>query len=47
MKPDGDFLGSEMAQVVDHSTSKLTPEDRKAMITYLRSLPPVQPAAGS
>lgn len=41
MLPDGDFVGSGMADVVDNGTSRLTPADRKALITYLQSLPPI------
>ena len=35
MTPDGDFAGGEMVDVIDHSTSKLTENDRKAIATYL------------
>ena len=42
MKPDGDFVDSEMAEVVENSTGKLTPSDRDAIITYLRSLAPIR-----
>ena len=38
MKPNGDFLGDTMAEVVAHSTGKLSDEDRSAMATYLLSL---------
>ncbi len=38
MKPNGDFLGDTMAEVVAHSTGKLSDEDRGAMATYLLSL---------
>ena len=41
MLPDGDFVGSEMGEVVDGSTSKLTGADLAAVIVYLGSLPPV------
>lgn len=41
MTPDGDSVGGEMGEVVRNSTSKLTPEDRKAMLAYLRQLVPV------
>jgi mono/diheme cytochrome c family protein len=40
-KPDGDNVGSNMAPVI-RNTSQLSAEDRKAMATYLKSLPPVQ-----
>jgi len=38
MKPNGDFLGDTMAEVVAHSTGKLSDEDRAAIATYLLSL---------
>lgn len=38
MSPDGDFVGGQMAHVVDHSTSKLTDADRQAMVGYLTKL---------
>lgn len=41
MKPDGDFIGGEMGEVVKE-TSKLTDADLQAMIAYLRSVPPVE-----
>ena len=40
LKPDGDVASGSMAEVVRNSTSHLTLADRKAMVTYLRSLPP-------
>ncbi len=39
-KPDGDNVGSNMAPVI-RNTSQLSPEDRKAMAVYLKSLPAV------
>jgi mono/diheme cytochrome c family protein len=36
--PDGDYTGSLMTEVVDDTTSRLTPGDRRAMVDYLRSL---------
>ncbi|MEC9375282.1 MAG: cytochrome c [Pseudomonadota bacterium] len=38
MLPDGDFTGSDMAAVIDNSTSQLTAEDREAMVVFLRSV---------
>jgi len=38
MLPDGDFVSSHMAEVVDYATSNWTDADRKAAIDYLRSL---------
>jgi mono/diheme cytochrome c family protein len=46
MFPDGDFAGAGMGQVVDENTSQLTPADRRAIATYLQSLPPRQKAGG-
>lgn len=42
MTPDGDFVGGSMAEVVRETTSKLSENDRKAMVAYLRALPPIQ-----
>lgn len=39
--PDGDRVGGEMVRVV-RNTSQLSAEDRAAMATYLKSLPPVE-----
>jgi mono/diheme cytochrome c family protein len=39
--PDGDFVGGPMYEVVENTTSKLTAEDRNAIVTYLKSLPAV------
>jgi mono/diheme cytochrome c family protein len=41
-KPDGDFVGGEMAEVVKETTSKLTDADLQAMLAYLRSVPPLE-----
>lgn len=38
MKPNGDFLGDTMAEVVEHSTGKLRDEDRAAIATHLLGL---------
>ena len=40
MTPDGDFLGSEMAKVVNNGTGKLPDADLAAIVAYLQSLPP-------
>jgi mono/diheme cytochrome c family protein len=37
--PNNDSVGSSMASVIEN-TSKLSPEDRRAMAAYLKSLPP-------
>lgn len=42
MLPDGDFAGSDMGEVIDQSTSRLTVADRKAMVEYLESIAPVE-----
>jgi len=39
--PDGDSVGGAMTGVI-RSTSQLPPEDRAAIATYLKSLPPVE-----
>lgn len=41
MLPDGDFVGGVMAESVTHATSKMTPDDRTALIEYLGALRPV------
>jgi len=38
MMPDGDFVGGEMTEVVENSTSRLTDADRMAIAVYLKSL---------
>lgn len=42
MDPDGDFAGSAMAEVIDHSTGKLTAQDRHAIAVFLKSVPPLK-----
>lgn len=42
MDPDGDFAGSSMAEVIEHSTGKLSGEDRAAIAAYLRSVPAIR-----
>ena len=46
MDPDGDVAGSLMADVIERSTGKLTSQDRAAIATYLKSLPPIRSDAG-
>jgi mono/diheme cytochrome c family protein len=36
--PDGDFAGSSMSPVIEDNTARLTPEDRRAIATYLKAL---------
>lgn len=40
-KPDGDVVADGMSEVVDDSTSKLGPDDRAAIVQYLKSLAPI------
>jgi mono/diheme cytochrome c family protein len=40
MLPDGDFVGSEMAKVVNNATSKLPDADIAAIVAYVKGLPP-------
>jgi mono/diheme cytochrome c family protein len=42
VKPDGDTLGSLMAEVVENSTSQMRDADLAAIAAYLKSLPPVE-----
>ena len=39
--PDGDTVSETMDEVIRNTTSQLAPEDRAALIAYLRSLPPL------
>jgi mono/diheme cytochrome c family protein len=39
--PDGDFIGSSMTAVV-RNTARLSPADRAAIATYIKSLPPIE-----
>lgn len=34
LKPDGEFAGGDMNEVIEHNTSKLTDEDRDALAAY-------------
>ncbi len=47
MDPDGDFAGSLMADVIEHGTSRLTPEDLAAIAAYLKSIAPIGNRIGS
>jgi len=38
MLPDGDFTGASMSEVIDHNTSRLSPEDRAAIAEYLKTI---------
>ena len=46
-RPDGDYAGSLMADVVDDGLKYLTPEDARALARYLRNLPPLPSAGGA
>lgn len=39
MRPDGDFAGGEMAKIIENGTSRISEDDRRAIATYLLSLP--------
>ena len=39
--PDGDVANKTMGEVIKNSTSRLTPADLSAVLSYLRSLPPL------
>lgn len=39
--PDGDYTGSVMSEVIDNTTSRLTKEDQRAIVDYLRAIPPL------
>jgi len=43
MLPDGDFTGGSMGPVIEDNTSQLTREDRRAIATYLKSVPGTEP----
>lgn len=40
--PTGDYAGSLMADVIEHSTGRLSAGDRAAIVTYLRALSPIR-----
>ncbi|MDH5187390.1 MAG: cytochrome c [Rhodospirillaceae bacterium] len=41
MLPNNDFVGGVMAESVTHSTSKMTPDDKSAVIEYLGQIRPI------
>jgi mono/diheme cytochrome c family protein len=41
MDPEGDFAGGAMSEVIEHTTGRLTADDRAAIAAYLRTLPPL------
>ncbi len=41
MTPDGDMVSSSMAEVVEDTTSRMSPKDLDAVVAYLRTLPAV------
>lgn len=42
MDPDGDFAGGAMAEVIERTTGKLTPADRRAVAVFLMFVPAVE-----
>jgi mono/diheme cytochrome c family protein len=44
--PDGDYAGSLMAEVIEDGTAKLSEADLRAIVTYLRTIPPVGSGSG-
>jgi len=34
LKPEGEFVGGDMNEVIEHNTSKLTDEDRDALAAF-------------
>ena len=40
-RPDGDFAGGLMAEVIDDGLQYLRPDDLEALAEYLQSLPPL------
>jgi mono/diheme cytochrome c family protein len=41
LTPDGDVPAKAMAEVIENTTSRLSPADLDALVAYLRSLPPL------
>lgn len=46
MLPDGDFAGGLMVDVIDEGLNYLSPDDREAIVDYLRDLEPVHHKVG-
>ena len=42
MLPDTDFVGGAMSESISHTTSKMTKQDRQAMIKYLNQVNPIE-----
>lgn len=40
-KPDGDFAGGLMAEVIDNGLSKLSEQDMQSLASYVMTLPPI------
>ncbi len=36
LKPDGDFVGGKMEPVIEHNTSRLTADDREALVAFFK-----------
>ncbi len=41
LDPEGDVVAETMGEVIQNTTSQLTPSDLNALIAYLRTLPPI------
>ena len=41
LDPEGDVVAETMGEVIQNTTSQLTPSDLDALIAYLRTLPPI------
>jgi len=44
LTPDGDVAAESMGEVIRNTTGQLTPADLSALVSYLRSLPPIADA---
>ena len=42
MMPDGDFVGGSMGEIVRNTTGKLNEPDLRAIVAYLKGLPPIE-----
>ena len=42
LTPDGDSAGGAMGEVIANSTGRMTPEDRRALVAYLRGVRPIE-----
>lgn len=46
MKPDGEFVGGDMNEVIEYNTSRLTDADRDALAAYFTRLNSAEPSSG-